>query len=92
MKTSGRYLPSDHAVRAATASEVDINNRFTYHPPIQELNQADRYGEIREEARMFALMLTNECPESRERSLAITKLEEAVFWANAAIARNERRD
>jgi hypothetical protein len=30
------------------------------------------------------------CPGSRELSLAITKLEEAVFWANAAIARNEK--
>ena len=26
-------------------------------------------------------------PPSREQSLAITKLEEAMFWANAAIAR-----
>jgi len=26
-------------------------------------------------------------PESREKSLAITKLEEAVYWLNAAIAR-----
>jgi len=28
-------------------------------------------------------------PDSRERSLALTKIEEAVFWANAAIAREE---
>jgi len=28
-------------------------------------------------------------PESREQSLAITALEEAVMWANAAIARRE---
>lgn len=27
-------------------------------------------------------------PECREKSLAMTYLEEAVFWANAAIARN----
>ena len=27
--------------------------------------------------------------DSREKSLAITKLEEAMLWANAAIARNE---
>lgn len=27
-------------------------------------------------------------PESRERSLAITKLEEAAMWANKAIAFN----
>ncbi len=34
----------------------------------------------------YVLALT---PESREQSLAVTKLEEAMMWANAAIARNE---
>jgi len=29
------------------------------------------------------------CPDSREKSVAITKLEESIMWANAAIARNE---
>jgi predicted DNA-binding helix-hairpin-helix protein len=29
------------------------------------------------------------CPDSREKSLAHTKVEEATMWANAAIARNE---
>ena len=28
-------------------------------------------------------------PESREKSLAYTALEESLMWANAAIARNE---
>ena len=27
-------------------------------------------------------------PKGREQSLALTKLEEALFWANAGIARN----
>lgn len=40
-------------------------------------------------ARDFALTIQANCPESREKSLAITKLEECVMWANAAIARNE---
>jgi hypothetical protein len=28
-------------------------------------------------------------PPSREQSIAITKLEEALFWTNAAIARHK---
>lgn len=37
-----------------------------------------------------AVWLLGICPDSRELSTALTKLEEAVFWANAAIARNEK--
>lgn len=65
----------------------DLDNRFTYHPPNAE--QIDRYQSIRENALTFAWRIKNLTPASREQSLAITKLEEAVFWANAAIARNE---
>jgi hypothetical protein len=38
---------------------------------------------------MLAAYISEKCPESREKSLAITKIEEAVMWANASIARNE---
>lgn len=65
----------------------DIKNRFTYHPPKDE--QADRYEKIRGYTKALAIRLTDMCPPSRELSLAITHLEEAVFWANASIARHE---
>ena len=68
---------------------ADYDNRFTYHPPKPELNQTARYESIREKARQFALYLADQCPESRELSLAITKLEEVVMWANSSIARHE---
>jgi hypothetical protein len=66
---------------------ADLENRFTYHPPRDD--QPDRYQQIRDQALGVARMINNECPESREKSLAITHLEEAVFWANASIARHE---
>lgn len=50
-----------------------------------------RYELSRDFAKNFALMLTRNCPPSRELSLALTKVDEAVFWANASIARNEKR-
>ena len=60
---------------------------FTYHPP--KGDQPERYLAIRESAGGLALILMGRCPPSRERSLALTALEEAVMWANASIARNE---
>ena len=68
-------------------TEGQINHNFTYHAP--KGDQAERYEKIRDEAKNLALFINHNVPESREKSLAFTHLENAVFWANAAIARNE---
>lgn len=65
----------------------DYENTYSYHAP--KGDQPDRYEVIRGNAKQFAMLIDTVCPESRERSLAHTKLEEAVMWANASIARNE---
>ena len=65
----------------------DIDNRYTYHAPKDD--QISRYKEIRASMKQIAKLIDKLCPPSRERSLAHTKLEEAVMWANASIARNE---
>lgn len=65
---------------------VQIENNFTYHPPKE--GQPEKYTKIREKAKELALLIDQECPNSREKSLAITRLEEVVMWANASIARN----
>jgi hypothetical protein len=64
-----------------------IENAFTYHAP--KGDQAERYTEIRDKAKELALLLDVRCPNSREKSLALTNLEQAIMWANASIARNE---
>lgn len=64
----------------------DLEHKFTYHPPTGD--QPETYGEIRERALYLALFLNANCPQSRELSLAIKRIEEAVFWANASIARS----
>lgn len=66
---------------------MDIEKNFTYHAP--KGDQASRYQYIRDMAKEFAVLLDSACPDSREKGLAFTKLEEAVMWANASIARNE---
>lgn len=66
---------------------IDIEKNFTYHAPKED--QQERYERIRFKAKMLAAFINEKCPDSREKSIAMTKLEEAVMWANAAIARNE---
>jgi hypothetical protein len=66
---------------------MDIENNFTYHAP--KGDQQMRYQSIREIAKGLAMFIDDHCPDSREKSLAMTKLEECVMWANASIARNE---
>lgn len=69
-------------------SKLDqIENNFTYHAPKE--GQQERYVAIRAKAKELALLIVEATPASREQSVAITELESAVFWANAAIARNE---
>ena len=67
--------------------EERLEKDFIYHAP--KGDQVERYGNIRASAKCFAQLLMGECPPSRELSLAITNLEQCVFWANASIARNE---
>lgn len=64
-----------------------LYNRFQHHPPVG--NQQERYEKIRVEALKLAEVLDELCPQSRELSLAMTNLEQACFWANASIARND---
>lgn len=64
----------------------DLKNRFTYHVPKEGQNQ--KYEDVRAKALELAELIDELCPDSREKSLSITSLEESVFWANASIARN----
>lgn len=63
-----------------------IENAFTYHRPSGD--QPEKYERIRAKAKELAYLLDDLCPDSREKSLAMTKIEEASMWANASIARN----
>ena len=67
--------------------DADLTSRFTYHPPKD--GQPSMYEVIRANALGLARVIVTRAPESRELSLAITHLEQAVMWANAAIARHQ---
>lgn len=62
-----------------------IRNDFTYHKP--PADRASDFVAIREKAKELALLIESRVPTGRELSSALTRLEEAVFHANAGIAR-----
>ena len=64
----------------------DLTNRFNYHAP--DAAKAELHGNTRDQCLALAKALDEALPPSREKSLAITNLEQVMFWANAAIARN----
>ena len=68
----------------------DIENVYKYHAP--KSGQPEIYEQLRASIKVAAVLINELCPESRERSLAFTKLEEAVMWANASIARHGTKD
>ena len=68
------------------AYDLDIPNRFTYHPP--QGDQVERYERLRGAGREFAELLAELCPSSPELSRAVARVDEAVMNANAAIARH----
>lgn len=75
-------------VQGTINSKRDIDNRFDYHPP-KDNETVKEHEDVRSYCRNLAIAFDNILPVGREKSLAITKLEEAMFWANAAIARSK---
>lgn len=63
----------------------ELQKRFTYHAP--KPGQPEQYQQLRDLAKLFAEMVVLHCPEGREQALALTKIEEAIMWANAGISR-----
>lgn len=65
---------------------VDLKKRFTYHAP--KPGQPEIYGELRGLGMDLAILIVRHVPAGREQSSALTKVEEAIFWANAGVARH----
>lgn len=79
---------SGERINVGPGGNLDLDTLFTYHPPLPD--QIGRYETLRMQGRAMAQQVAEHCPPSPERSIALTKIREAVMWANAAIACNER--
>jgi hypothetical protein len=65
-----------------------LQHNLTNHPPVNDRVVRDLEF-MRLKAFDFGEVILASCPPSRERSLAITNLEQTVMWAIASIARNQ---
>jgi Rad3-related DNA helicase len=65
-----------------------IENDFRYHETSHD--QQEKLELVRQVVKIAADRMVIVCPEGRELSTALTRLEEAMFHANAAIARQPR--
>jgi lipopolysaccharide biosynthesis regulator YciM len=63
---------------------------LTNHKPTEK--GVENIEEIRNQAKTFATLIINLTADCYERRVATDKLQEVVFWANAAIARYETED
>ena len=64
----------------------DLPDRFKHHKVDDDGARAMEM--VRSACLQVAKMIEANVPDGRERSLAIARIEEAVFWANAGIARS----
>lgn len=63
-----------------------VEHDLTLHPPTAPyIGQA--MDDLRAKAKEFALEVVDKCATSREQSIALTKVEEALFYPIAAVAR-----
>ena len=63
-----------------------LEHRFKHHaPPNEDVIAA--HATVRSVLLNAAMCVCELVPDGREQSTLVTKLEEAMFWANAGIAR-----
>ncbi len=67
-------------------TDAQLENRFMHHPPVGD--QAKRFEQIRTACCDLAKLIRDLTPCCPEQSLAINAVDQAMMWANAAIARN----
>jgi hypothetical protein len=72
-------------------TEEQVRALFAHHPPTTR-DRIAAHEDVREAAADLAIQLNHWLPESREKSLALTSLQQAAMWANAAIAIHETQN
>lgn len=79
-----RYDAKHHAETRKRKKIKEMSVTFKHHKFNDE--QTEKSNAIRDAATDLEAVIALRCAKSREKSLAMTKLEECVMWANKAIA------
>lgn len=85
MSDPTKDILEDPVVKERIAKKAQIGHDFSYHAPTG--NKKTMHESLRTVLGATADVLVDLVPPGRERATAITKLEEAMFWGNAGIAR-----
>ena len=65
----------------------EFAKRFAYYK--QRKGHFDICSKIRNKAKELAELINEHCPDGREKSLAVTKVEEAIMWFNTSLDRTD---
>lgn len=79
-------MNTDQAVRSFD-QHATVDHNMTNHKPSPEAIAT--IENLRELTKLLGHRIVEVCPDSREKSLAQTNLEQALMWAVASIARNQ---
>lgn len=67
-----------------SVGRTEINNRFGYHRA--DATSAPKHAKVRNIFETAANEIDDLIPAGRDKSLALTALQEAMHWSNSAIA------
>lgn len=69
---------------ARTKQYLDLMHRFAFHPATPMTGP--QHDKVRTKHALLASWVLQNVPEGRHQSLALTALQEAMMWCNAAVA------
>lgn len=75
-----------HAAAEAARQKADLDRRFDLHRPRSEAD-GDKLDELRALHKRLAALVVETTPANREQALALTHLEQSLYFAIAAIVR-----
>jgi hypothetical protein len=85
----GPEVPADHPAASRRLRLKDLAKFFRPTVVPTGSQQAEAILTVRDRARVLAQTIEEKCPHGPEKTLAIRKAQEAMFWANQAISHRE---